>query len=416
MPTLAVITTFPPNRWTAYAKRMLESHIRFWPDNVTLYAYHEGEKPTLEHPKIKFINIEDANPELIKFKQRHKDDPVANGEVDEIPGGVRRDPHAGKNDRGKGSYLWDAVRFAHKTFAVDHAIKTITTDYVLWLDADTYTFRPITTEFVTGLLPEDKLVNFLGRGEKYPECGWVCYNKKHPKITEFMQYWTDLYTKDTIFKELEWHDSYLFWQCVKRIAPNDGVDIGSGKAIVAGPMLDNEKNQLIKKARQAGYVAKPNMGGGVTIFIKEGISKSAIMRQIKDAEEILDSGEADGMPLDNETEMLVQQELTKLKRMLAMNETSLEEIYNQVSEAKDFGFFGNEEGKTGNSIASEAFDDYEVAVERAFQNLVNKVNTAINIGGSGGTDTEVREIMMYHFDKIQDQITTKDFINATFRK
>ena len=190
----------------------------------------------------------------------------------------------------------------------------------------------------------------------------------------------------------------------------------SGKAIVAGPMLDNEKNQLIKKARQAGYVAKPNMGGGVTIFIKEGISKSAIMRQIKDAEEILDSGEADGMPLDNETEMLVQQELTKLKRMLAMNETSLEEIYNQVSEAKDFGFFGNEEGKTGNAIASEAFDDYEAAVERAFQNLVNKVNTAINIGGSGGTDTEVREMMMYHFDKIQEKVTTTDLINATFRK
>jgi len=150
--------------------------------------------------------------------------------------------------------------------------------------------------------------------------------------------------------------------------------------------------------------------------LKEGMSKSAIMRQIKDAEEILDSGEADGVPLDNETEMLVQQELTKLKRMLAMNETSLEEIYNQVSEAKDFGFFGNEEGRTGNAIASEAFDDYEAAVERAFQNLVNKVNTAINIGGSGGTDTEVREMMMYHFDKIQDQITTTDLINATFRK
>jgi len=150
--------------------------------------------------------------------------------------------------------------------------------------------------------------------------------------------------------------------------------------------------------------------------LKEGMSKSAIMRQIKDAEEILDSGEANGVPLDNETEMLVQQELTKLKRMLAMNETSLEEIYNQVSEVKDFGFFGNEEGRTGNAIASEAFDDYEAAVERAFQNLVNKVNTAINIGGSGGTDTEVREMMMYHFDKIQDQITTTDLINATFRK
>ena len=81
MTTLAVVTTFPPNRWTAYAKRMLESHIQFWPDNVTLYAYHESDKPKFEHEKIKFVNIEEANPELVKFKQRHKNDPVANGEV-----------------------------------------------------------------------------------------------------------------------------------------------------------------------------------------------------------------------------------------------------------------------------------------------------------------------------------------------
>ena len=228
MKTLAVVTTFPPNRWTAYAKRMLESHVEFWPEDVVLYAYHEGTKPKFEHPKVKFIHIEDTNPELVKFKQRHKNDPVANGEINEIPGGARRDPTAGKNDKGKGSYLWDAVRFAHKTFAVDHAIKTIDTDYVLWLDADTYTFRKIEKDFITGLLPDNKLVNYLGRGEKYPECGWVCYNKRHAKLKEFMQYWTDMYINDTIFKEMEWHDSYLFWQCVKRIAPNDGVDIGKG--------------------------------------------------------------------------------------------------------------------------------------------------------------------------------------------
>ena len=225
---LAVVTTFPPNRWTAYAERMLKSHIEFWPDDVILYAYHEGDMPTLVHKKVKFINIEEVNPDLVAFKKKHKDDPVANGETQEIPGGVRRNPNAGKNDRGKGSYLWDAVRFAHKTFAVDHAIKTIDADYVLWLDADTYTFRPITKEFVVGLLPEDKLVNFLGRGEKYPECGWVCYNKRHPQINQFMDTWTDLYKNDTIFKELEWHDSYLFWQILKRVAPDQGVDIGKG--------------------------------------------------------------------------------------------------------------------------------------------------------------------------------------------
>ena len=152
--------------------------------------------------------------------------------------------------------------------------------------------------------------------------------------------------------------------------------------------------------------------------VNEGMSKEVLYSQIRDIIDSLDSGESDGIPLDNETEMLLQQELRRLRGMLkSMKEsTSLEEIYTQVSEAKNFGFFSNEEGSTGNSIVSEAFDDYEMAVERAFQNLINKVNTAINIGGSGGTDTEVREMVMYHFDKIQDQITTTDLINSTFRK
>jgi hypothetical protein len=72
MSSLAVVTTFPPNRWTAYARRMLQSHIDFWPDDVMIHAYHEGNRPNLDHEKIKYINIEEANPELVKFKQRHK--------------------------------------------------------------------------------------------------------------------------------------------------------------------------------------------------------------------------------------------------------------------------------------------------------------------------------------------------------
>ena len=48
----------------------------------------------------------------------------------------------------------------------------------------------------------------------------------------------------------------------------------------------------------------------------EEIALSALKRRIKDAEEILDSGMADGVPLDNETEMLVQQELAKLKKQV----------------------------------------------------------------------------------------------------
>ena len=62
--------------------------------------------------------------------------------------------------------------------------------------------------------------------------------------------------------------------------------------------------------------------------LEEAMSKSAIMRQIKDAEEILDSGEANGEPLTSETEMLVQNELKRLRSLLkSVNEMDLSLIH-----------------------------------------------------------------------------------------
>ena len=73
--------------------------------------------------------------------------------------------------------------------------------------------------------------------------------------------------------------------------------------------------------------------------LEENMPKAIIMRQIRDAEEILDSGEADGVPLDNETEMLVRQELKRLKQMVGTKgireETSLEEIYKDIMEVDE---------------------------------------------------------------------------------
>ena len=49
-----------------------------------------------------------------------------------------------------------------------------------------------------------------------------------------------------------------------------------GQYILSGPMNDREKTELIKKAEEAGYIAKPNMGGGVTIFLRP----PAVMNEI----------------------------------------------------------------------------------------------------------------------------------------
>ena len=120
--------------------------------------------------------------------------------------------------------MWAAVRFANKVFCVINGVRNSADyDYVVWLDADTNIFRPMPLNFLTELLPQDTMVTYLGRenpslndGGKYPECGFVGYNLKHPEIQNFITEWERLYTDDTVFEILEWHDSYVFWHLSKK--------------------------------------------------------------------------------------------------------------------------------------------------------------------------------------------------------
>jgi hypothetical protein len=119
--------------------------------------------------------------------------------------------------------LWNAVKFSYKVSCITHAIRNNQNyDYVIWLDDDTYTFRDIPKNFIKELCPSDTLVTYLGRenkigSNKYPECGLVCYNIKHPLVQNFVTDWEKLYTSAKIFDLLEWHDSYLFWHMSKGV-------------------------------------------------------------------------------------------------------------------------------------------------------------------------------------------------------
>jgi hypothetical protein len=228
--SISVITTFPRNAYSQYAERMIDSFIFHWSKSINLYVYYEDEKPPKINFQCKKIDLLSVAPDLIAFKEKYKNDPVANGDIIEIPNGVRRSSFFVGADKNKKTFLFDAVRFAHKTFCVDHAIKNIDSDMILWLDSDTYTFANVTEEFVRSTLPEDKMVCYLGREKEkqWPECGWVGYNKNHPQLTEFMKRWTDLYNKDTIFDEMEWHDSYVWYKVLLRMNKDLGHDLGAG--------------------------------------------------------------------------------------------------------------------------------------------------------------------------------------------
>ena len=55
-------------------------------------------------------------------------------------------------------------------------------------------------------------------------------------------------------------------------------DPNNYRAIISEPMDDRQKEAMIKRAKEAGYTAKPNMGGGITIFVKESIKEAPMFK------------------------------------------------------------------------------------------------------------------------------------------
>ena len=129
-------------------------------------------------------------------------------------------------------FKWDAVRFANKVICVIHGVRnSIDYDYVVWIDADTFTFRPMPLSFLQNLLPTDSMLTYLGRereetkNSKYPECGFVGYNLRHPEIQNFVNDWEQLYITDDVFKLLEWHDSFIFWHLNKKYKKEKNIKV-----------------------------------------------------------------------------------------------------------------------------------------------------------------------------------------------
>tara|TARA_R110000803_G_scaffold55138_2_gene111986 strand:+ start:706 stop:1596 length:891 start_codon:yes stop_codon:yes gene_type:complete len=239
---IKVITSYKPGTWKSFAKRGIHSMAEQFPKEVDIVMYCEEPQPTDVNNRIKCIDLNTAEPELFNFKNKYKNDPVANGKVEQVDGGVRRSPDLQGLDKDNDSFLWDAVRFSNKVFCIVNAVRNSEDyDYVLWIDADTFTFRPVPLDFFANLLPADTMLTYLGRenttlndGGVYPECGFVGYNLKHVQTQNFIDEWEQLYTTGNVFKILEWHDSFVFWHLSKIYKEQRNItvnDIGYNKGV-----------------------------------------------------------------------------------------------------------------------------------------------------------------------------------------
>jgi hypothetical protein len=91
------------------------------------------------------------------------------------------------------------------------------------MDADTVCHSPVTIKQLNRLIPQDKDLCFLGRRGKYTECGLYAMNLKSPSIQVFLNKFQWMYddAENGIFKQDEWHDSFIFDVVRKHIVLNE---------------------------------------------------------------------------------------------------------------------------------------------------------------------------------------------------
>ena len=215
MKDITVVTTFHQPGLETYGQRFLDSFAQRVDKRIKLLVYAEDCNPVNPDPnQITILNAKQELPKLNAFKERWKNVPYANGDI------TNHSARNGRKDWQK-KFKWDAIRFANKTYAVYDACER-STDWCVWMDADTYVHSDWGYEDFKAQLPDDVWITYVGRGkgsQTWPECGFYGMNLKNSVCQEFLKEFERVYedAENGIFKLVEWHDSFVFGTILNRM-------------------------------------------------------------------------------------------------------------------------------------------------------------------------------------------------------
>ena len=193
-----VVTTFNAEGYKTYGRRMIETFLQTWPQDVLLKVYAEACQVSETAANLQVLDLEKVSPELLAFKNTWRDVPRANGDI-------------GPKGLGK-EFKYQAVRFSHKVYAIFHAAKTAQTDWLIWMDADMVCHSSMSAGKLSEFFPDTKDLCFAGRSRKFTECGLYGMHITEPAVCAWLADFQRMYddAESGIFTLEEWHDSYVF--------------------------------------------------------------------------------------------------------------------------------------------------------------------------------------------------------------
>ena len=172
MTDITVVTTFHQPGLEQYGQRFLDSFAERVDKKIKLLVYAESCQPNNPDPsQIEIFDAFEALPKLNEFKSTWGQVPKANGiPPDDIKARRPKDWHK--------EFKWDAVRFAHKVYSIFNCAKICGTDKLMWMDADTICHSSIDMKRINEILLPAYDICYVGRDNKWPECGLYSINLK----------------------------------------------------------------------------------------------------------------------------------------------------------------------------------------------------------------------------------------------
>lgn len=193
---VACITSFNKKMYDQYAFKFMES-MNF---SFDTFVCHEDDLPDVRACKsnVRFVDMR-QDPDLMDFVKRNFE----------------------RNERDKKeSDLKNAIRFSYKVFSITKLANELENyDYLVWLDADLiFSKRLFSFKDLVSFTKEGTMMSYLARNAKfkqYSECGFLIFNTSHKDTKEYMASMRDMYVKDLIYEEKEYHDSWI-WDSVRK--------------------------------------------------------------------------------------------------------------------------------------------------------------------------------------------------------
>lgn len=221
------ITSFNKAGYEKYGKAFIESWLQYWPEQIRLTVFYEGEDSDFEMTRgVSWHPIESV--EFLRDFMDNLRFPLMHGIVGD-----------------KYDINFDA-RMGRKTFMQTHAARNLYGGKVFWVDADCVTYRHVPLNFLDEQLPDDALCCYLGRdGWYYTESGFIGFNMGHPLASRFFKNYVHVFLVGSIFSQPGWHDCFAF-DAVRYVMGNGPEFVNLAKHVPHGTMHPHANSEIGK--------------------------------------------------------------------------------------------------------------------------------------------------------------------------